>query len=514
MEEYKAENGGGWFLALVTAAAAVVLFLPLPLPITGEATPAEPEWLAPESLAAALGFGLMAAAFWLFRLRLWPKDGRESRSLRNCILLIVPQAILLRAAVEIGPATEALSWSGWPREAWLWTPWFLTTGLAVVLLGGRFGALISLSGVAMLYLRADPGPLPLGGSLASCIAALLMLRRAPTRSRVMRAGGGAGLILGVIAAVNAGFAREPFDAVSAAALVPVGMGLMSAFLVLAILPVMEWLLGEQSDVTLVEFGSDHRLLDELKEQAPGTWHHTLNVADLSEKAAAAIGARALFCRTASFFHDIGKLKDPAIFAENIDGPSPHDSLEPRESARRIIEHVTYGLELARKHRLPNPFRDIIAEHHGVSVVRYFYAQACAQLQEGEDPESLRREFSYPGPPPSTRESGIIALADGLEAATRSLEPGTEGELRAFVRQFIAERVAEGELKLCPLTLAELARIQESFTGWLKARGHRRPAYPKSDTTLAEGASDPVKTSEGGMAMDARSALTETDPDRL
>lgn len=291
----------------------------------------------------------------------------------------------------------------------------------------------------------------------------------------------------------------PVIAVGSASLVPVGMGVLSAFAVLAVLPVAEWLLGEVSDVTLAEYGSEHHLLDLLKEQAPGTWHHSLNVSDLAEKAAMAIGARALFCKTAALYHDIGKLKAPSMFAENITGPSPHDELEPRVSAERIIEHVTYGLELARKHRLPKAFREIIAEHHGGTPVRFFFAKACANLPEGQSPESLRPLFCYPGPPPSSRESGIISLADMIEAATRSLGPQTEAESRAFMRKIIAERVAEGGYALCPLTLAELAQVEDSFAGWLKARDHHRPAYPKTSPLSAQAPSQWTKA-EGAAQL--------------
>jgi putative nucleotidyltransferase with HDIG domain len=247
--------------------------------------------------------------------------------------------------------------------------------------------------------------------------------------------------------------------------------------VLAVLPLLEWILGELSDVTLVEYGTDHALLDELRTNAPGTWNHSLNVADLSEKAAASVGARALFCKTSALYHDIGKLKEPELFAENNDGPSPHDTMNPHVSAERIIEHVSHGVELARKHRLPRAFRQIIAEHHGASVVRFFYAKACQPLPDGTKPEVNRALFCYPGPPPSTRESGIIALADIVEAASRSLPTKSDPDLRSFVRKLLADRISEGELAHCPLTLADLAKIEAAFVGWLKGRNHHRPPYP-------------------------------------
>ena len=126
---------------------------------------------------------------------------------------------------------------------------------------------------------------------------------------------------------------------------------------------------------------------------------------------------------------------------------------------------------------------MIAEHHGRSVVRVFYAQASAQLREGEDPETLRRLFCYPGPRPSSRESGLIALADMVEAATRSFNPGSENEARAFVRKLIAGRVADGEMAECPLTLPELARVEETFVQWVKVRHHHRPPYPVAVNAL-------------------------------
>ncbi len=479
------QSGGGWILGLATIAAGVALFVPLPNPI-GTAP-----WRAPENSGPMIALCLAAVGFWAFRRRFWPRGVSECRRLRNGIALVVLQAIFLRAGLELAHPEEWIFFGWWPAGAWLWTPWFLTTGLAVMLLGSRFGLLLTLTGALLLYLRADPGPLPLVGCLVSSLSGIVLLKRS-TRRRVLRAGLGTGLLLGIVAVIHGVQTGTPLANTAAAGAVPIVIGLLSAFSVLAFLPVLEWILGELSDVTLAEYGSHHPLLDQLKEQAPGTWHHSLNVADLAEKAAAAVGARALFCKTAALYHDIGKLKEPSIFAENIAGPSPHDVLEPRVSAARIIEHVTFGLELARKHGLPKAFREIIAEHHGTSTVRYFYSKACSTLREGETAEKLKPLFSYPGPPPSSRESGIIALADMVEAATRSLGPKPDAESRAFVRKLVADRIAEGQLALCPLTLAELALAEETFIAWVLARHHQRPAYPKLSPALTENASDWAK----------------------
>lgn len=420
---------------------------------------------------------LAAGTFWGFAARFWPNDGRTQRRLRNALLLLVLQAMLLRACFEFTSFYRPLAWPWLPEAAWVWMPWFLGPGLTGILLGGRYGVLAGLGSGLMFYLFADPGPWVLVGCTAAALAGVLLLRRSPTRGRVLRAGAATGGILGIVAACQYGLEGSTVDMIAAAVLVPLAVGVFAAFVVLSLLPLFEWLLGELSDVRLVEYGADHRLLDQLRTEAPGTWYHSLNVADLAEKAAAEIKARALFCKTAALYHDIGKLKEPGLFAENSDGVSPHDHLEPHVSAQKIIEHVSYGLELARKHRLPKAFREIIAEHHGGSVVRFFHAKACQPRADGSLPSVRRALFTYPGPPPSTRESGIIALADAVEAASRSLSTRYEPELRALVRNLIGDRIAEGELAQCPLTLADLAKVEAAFVAWLKSRHHHRPAYP-------------------------------------
>jgi putative nucleotidyltransferase with HDIG domain len=427
----------------------------------------------------AAGFFLLCAFQRLFRLQ---TEG-ELRALRSAVVLIVLAGLILRVAYDLGLVYGEGQFP--PDQAWIRNPWFLAPSLAVVLLGWRYGALVSLSGIWMYLLLARPGTLPLVGAALGSMAAVLWLRRSTTRGRVLRAGLWSGAL--VASCVLLGGLLEggsDLPSILGPAGVALGVGFGSGILVLAFLPFVEWVLGELSDVSLTEYGTDHRLLDELRDRAPGTWNHTMNVADLARQAAAAIGARALFCYTAALFHDIGKLHRPEIFAENIDGPSPHDQLEPQESARLIIEHVPQGLELARKHRLPRPFRAIIEEHHGSSLVRFFHAKAVKQAADGEDLDAMEAAFRYPGPRPSSKESGIISLADAVEAATRAMGDATPGEMREVVRTLIAERVAEGEYRDCPLTLAELGQVEASFCAWLTARCHRRPVYPQLEQVSA------------------------------
>jgi putative nucleotidyltransferase with HDIG domain len=482
-----------WLFVVAVMAVAVVLFLPI---TTLDPSVPVLQNLKSVTIFPVLAWFLAAAGFWGFKARLWPGGARECRRVSNGLFLVVLQAIVVRSTFELSSAYGPFPWVWLPHAAWIWVPWFLIPGLAGILLGGRFGVLMCLTGVLMLYLLADPGPWPLMGCMSSALVGILLLRRSPTRVRVLRAGTGTGCALGLVAAVHYGLLSATVDTIAAGVLVPALIGFFSAFSVLALLPVLEWMLGELSDVTLTEYGNDHRLLDQLRTEAPGTWHHSLNVADLAEKAAGEIGARALFCKTAALYHDVGKLKEPALFAENNDGPSLHAQLEPQISAQKIIEHVTHGIELARKYRLPKAFREIISEHHGVSIVRFFYAKACQPLPDGTQPSVDRALFCYPGPAPSTRESGIIALADAVEAASRSLPASSEHDLRVFVRGLFADRISEGELAKCPLTLSDLAKIEAAFVSWLKGRNHHRPAYPATATDTIGGhlASDDDKAS--------------------
>lgn len=474
MEADRKCSQGGWVLMGTSLLVAAALFGPVTSPQPWHDVAL---WVRPGQWENVAALGLMALGFWLFRRRYWPRNRLEGRRLRNVLLLICLQAVLLRGVLEVTVWMTPLLKEIGSREFWLWAPWFLGPGLTAILVGGRLGVLSSLAGIFFLYLLGDPGPLPLVGCLISSLVGLVLLRRCPTRRRVFRASWVSGGVLALVA-VGVSLANNLSPAWTAiCSAIPLGVAFVTGFAILILLPLLEGVLGELSDLSLVEYGSDHPLLDQLKEQAPGTWHHTLNVADLAEKAAVAMGARGLFCRTAAFYHDVGKLKDPGMFAENIEGPSPHKDLDPCESAQRIIDHVRFGLELARKYRLPKAFRDIIAEHHGTTVVRCFYVKACEDLGQTAQPEELRARCSYPGPTPTTRESGIIAFADIVEAATRSAGPMTEVDLRAFVRRLMADRIAEGELAHCPLTLEDLARMEEAFFSWLKGRNHVRPAYP-------------------------------------
>jgi cyclic-di-AMP phosphodiesterase PgpH len=217
----------------------------------------------------------------------------------------------------------------------------------------------------------------------------------------------------------------------------------------------------------------HPLLRQLQEQAPGTFHHSVIVGNLGERAADLIGADALLVRIGCYFHDIGKSIKPAYFVENqTGGENPYDTLDPLSSAKRIADHVLAGIELARKHGVPARVLAFIPEHHGTRLITYFYRKAAA-ADPATDPEAFR----YPGPKPQSRETAIVMLADSVEAIVRSSRDRSPERIESLIKAVIAERLAEGQLDECDLTMRDLKTIGESFQSTLRGVYHTRVAYP-------------------------------------
>jgi putative nucleotidyltransferase with HDIG domain len=228
--------------------------------------------------------------------------------------------------------------------------------------------------------------------------------------------------------------------------------------------------------------------------APGTFHHSLVVASLAESAAEAIGANAVLCRASAYFHDVGKLKKPEYFIENqSEGmENPHDLLTPTMSALVIIAHVKDGVDMALKHKLNPRIIDAILEHHGDSMVYYFYRKAQEQkaleqdkvgrgLENVEDlPQIDDKNFRYPGPRPRSKETGILSLADAIESASRSLKKPNPIKIRGLVDDIVKSRWNDGQLDDCALTLRDLTRVKESFAATLRSMMHSRISYNKSE----------------------------------
>jgi cyclic-di-AMP phosphodiesterase PgpH len=269
------------------------------------------------------------------------------------------------------------------------------------------------------------------------------------------------------------------------------LALLNGTLSAAIALIGYFVLGNVFEVTtplqLTELSRPtHPLLRQLLLKASGTYHHTILVSNMAERAAASIGADALLVRVGAYYHDIGKTVRPYFFAENImDETSPHEKLDPLTSAQIIISHVKDGLDLAQKYHLPQPIQDFIREHHGRSLVKYFYVQA--QHQAGSDEVVAEEDFRYPGPNPHSKETSILLLADTCEAAVRAVRPGTREELEALVDRLIDERMMSGELDESALTFADLQKVRAVFLQVLQGVHHPRIVYP--DPVKNNGPSD-------------------------
>ena len=258
---------------------------------------------------------------------------------------------------------------------------------------------------------------------------------------------------------------------------------LAGFFMTGLLPIIEWAFGVQTDISLMELGDPaHPLLTELQRRAPGTFMHSLNVATLSEPAAEAIGANGLLCRVGAYFHDIGKMIKPEYFAENQGGDAGnrHESLLPSMSRLVIISHVKDGAELGRKHRLPASIIDFIMQHHGTTLVEYFYHQAKV-LENGEDEEVDEADYRYDGPRPQTREAAVMMLADVVESACRSLDDPAPARIEHLVRELAMNRLLDGQFDECGLTLRELNIIQTSLIKTETALLHNRVKYPDQAT---------------------------------
>ncbi len=394
---------------------------------------------------------------------------------------------------------------------YLLVPFALAPMLHGILLGravGVFSAIyVSLIGSLMVPPEDMLGFLTL--SLVSGITAVLLTGNVRKRGQLLRAGifiGVVSLILAIIwgrldvwACFGSGAVThlEVFGLGSAAAL---GTAVFAALFISGLLPVFEGLFQLTTDISWLELSDlNHKLLRQMQLEAPGTFHHSLVVASLAEAAAEKIGANALMCRVCAYFHDIGKLKKPAYFIENQQDGSenPHDSLTPTMSALIIIAHVKDGVDIAVKHKLNPRIINVIQEHHGDSLVYYFYRRAQEQKKSDlekvdrglENPEDLphvdEKNFRYPGQLPSTRESGIIALADMVESASRSLRKPTLAKIRAMIEELVRAKMNDGQLDDCPLTLRELAIVKDSFAATLRSMLHARIDYPREDERVVQ-----------------------------
>ena len=252
-------------------------------------------------------------------------------------------------------------------------------------------------------------------------------------------------------------------------------GVTSAIMVTGLTPVFESLFDYATDIKLLEIANlENPLLKELFMTAPGSYNHSMMTATLAEASASSIHANPLLARVAAYYHDIGKVKMPDYFIENQQYmANKHDKLSPSMSSLIIISHVKEGKELAKANKIPQRIIDIIMQHHGTSLVKYFYEKA----KEKNGGSIQEEEYHYPGPKPQTREAGIVMLADAVEAASRTLTEPTPAKIKAMVEKIVNARFEDGQLDECTLALNDLNEIKKSFVKVLSAIFHKRVDYP-------------------------------------
>jgi putative nucleotidyltransferase with HDIG domain len=285
-------------------------------------------------------------------------------------------------------------------------------------------------------------------------------------------------IINLVATFSLGFllSNNVKDVMVAGVLSLVGSSL-SGILTVGLLPLFESTFDIVTTIKLLELSNPNSpLLKKLLMEAPGTYHHSVLVANLAEVGAEAVGGNPVLARVSSYYHDIGKIKRPYFFKENqIGSDNPHDKITPNLSSLIITSHVKDGLELAKEYRMPKVIRDVIVEHHGNSLVKYFYVTAKNSSEKPE--EILEEDFRYPGPIPSTKESGIVMLADSVEASVRSISEPTPEKIEAMLDNMFKSRLNENMLDNCDLTLKDLTSIKKAFMKTLLGIYHQRIEYP-------------------------------------
>jgi hypothetical protein len=325
-----------------------------------------------------------------------------------------------------------------------------------------------------------------GIALASLVAGALSVytvRDMKNRTQIFHSLGFIFLGYG-LAIVALGFARsEPFGLLLQQLAFAASNAIISPVLTYGLLIFIEKTFRLTTDLTLLELVQfNHPLLRQLAEKAPGTYHHSMTMASLAEAGAATIGANATLARVGAYFHDIGKIIKPTYFVENQKtSRNRHDKLAPRMSSLIIAAHVKEGMALAREYKLPEEVIEFIPMHHGTTRMDFFYSKALEVARQSDDETKIdeikEQDYRYPGPKPQTRETGIMMLADAIEAAVRTIEEPTPQRITDLVDDVVKRRVEEGELDECPLTLQDITKVKEAFVNVLVGIYHTRVKYP-------------------------------------
>lgn len=425
-----------------------------------------------------------------------PPGPRRKRAMSLVAITVSLNLLLLRgtlAFAESGFAThvaEALQWAA---------PWALAPLIVAVLAGPHMAIVAAILVSGFSAAMNGNSPQVQLAALLSALVAVRFVKGVRLRGRIVTAGLVSAVPVALIAFYDNASAEDWMRPETLTIpLAALGAGLFTGVVATGLVPFFENLFKTTTDITLLELTDyNHPLLRKLQILAPGTFHHSVMVANIAERAAEDIGANALYCRCASLFHDIGKMAKPEYFIENQRaGSEPHADIAPSMSALVIKSHVREGVEIAREYRLPKVIIDIIEQHHGTGLIRFFFHKACKAAESGEICSRLAAAgvdapvvaqaveravdeslFRYDGPKPRTREAAIILLADSVEAASRSLKKVTRQTVEDLVDAIVTDRIADGQFDECPLTFREVRKLRESLKKSLLTSLHTRVEYP-------------------------------------
>ena len=417
------------------------------------------------------GFGILLAAAGLVYLLLRNNARQVGKEGRGALILGIYTSLafyfIVILAARLGGGGEDLA------GAFL-LPTALFTGVAAALAGQGFAVSYSVVLALLTASASNLNPFYLVFVLLSGIFASFSITTAKTRIDLVRAGlfqAAIQFLIGVALLAHYDLRLEEFLA-SAGYLAM--NGFVCGVLMLATLPILEQSLNLPTRFRLLELSDVNApALKELLTQAPGTYAHSMSVAHLAEAAAEDIGANPLLARVGAYYHDLGKIGQPEYFIENQKGVNKHDDMNPRLSATVIRSHVKLGIERARELHLPKAVVDIVGQHHGNSLIAWFYEKAKSTAEDIN-----REDFVYPGTPPIGKESGVVMLADAVEASTRTLKNPSVPRLEAHVRQLILDKVQDGQLDRCTLTLDDLEAVRHAFVRILAGQYHSRIEYPR------------------------------------
>lgn len=420
---------------------------------------------------------IITSTVFLFTISIWPSFKPQLLDLLVIAMVLVGSIASLRVFRMFGDALGHYYENFFSELVVIAGPLALGGILLEVILGGSAVFLFTMTFALLAGVFFDSSSLLLLMIIMGNIAGAVSVKNCPRRSLFVVAGLRVAainaLIVGCFLLLRSDYTLEIGLSEILAAIIG---GVLSGIIAAALVPIFEYVGSYITDMKLMELASlDRPLLRELSVQAPGTWNHSMVMGQMAEAAAEAIGANNLLARVGAYYHDIGKMKNANYFIENQAGKeNKHEKLAPSMSALIIKAHVKNGIEMAKQHRLPRQLVDFIREHHGTARIEFFYDKAVSEAEEGEAVEEAN--YRYGGPRPQTRESGILMLADAVEASSRTLSDPTPAKIQGLVQKMINRIFSSGELEESELTLRDLHLIAKEFTRVLQGIHHRRVEY--------------------------------------